>query len=676
MATEYNHLIESEENFGKNPNNMNNINTNKIYNNQNINMDGEYNNKILIEEDLNQNQNMVSSGFNPYMRPPQSLKWRNIMKIDLDLIRNSRDLSLLNSNLENIIYSDITEDDIQSVPEENVIKLIQILQFLNEFLLEQRQIINGRLISLKQEEEKLSKNQQDLEVVLSKQKDYLIKSKKEAKERLKEITDYKNAINALLKDGKNNLRGKNINITDINMDINRNMKNYGYNNYNNNYLKTGYKCKYCTGKVFPSEFELKKHLSDIHLISQFNEAPQVMKAPQNKSQITMPIEVNLQPLNNTMNTDNRNAQLEKQINDMRFEFQNQMHQFEMNKLKTQLLNQNNLDNKDDNIKEQIERMGNTFNDTLKQVLGVIANNQQGQTKIIKPKKKEKNPKLDEEINFLKNELAKAKLLSQEYDTKILNKKKEIDLLIVKKQEITTITQSQFKPKKTNLVPTQNLQLLYSKSILPKRRTNIFHSGELLSDHDESENERKKKEKMEKRIKKQITESTQLIDIITNIPGKKKRKLEVPFSETKLRSPNIPDFDLEEWEDLDHFYKAYKTRDKNFINKTKFNNYKRVVPVEFDEDDDININAKTMMRDGIKTQANFFNKNIEDYKIPDLIEVKDLKELDKNDLKDTIGKLFINIDELNKEGEDQEHFDSMERLLKLGKIKQTVNDLKE
>ena len=233
MATEYNHLIESEENFGKNPNNMNNINTNKIYNNQNINMDGEYNNKILIEEDLNQNQNMVSSGFNPYMRPPQSLKWRNIMKIDLDLIRNSRDLSLLNSNLENIIYSDITEDDIQSIPEENVIKLIQILQFLNEFLLEQRQIINGRLISLKQEEEKLSKNQQDLEVVLSKQKDYLIKSKKEAKERLKEITDYKNAINALLKDGKNNLRGKNINITDINMDINRNMKNYGYNNSNN-----------------------------------------------------------------------------------------------------------------------------------------------------------------------------------------------------------------------------------------------------------------------------------------------------------------------------------------------------------------------------------------------------------------------------------------------------------
>ena len=75
MATEYNHLIESNENFSRNPNYMNNFNTKKIYNNQNINMEVENNNKIL-EDDFNQNQNspnqnMISSGFNPYLRPPQ-----------------------------------------------------------------------------------------------------------------------------------------------------------------------------------------------------------------------------------------------------------------------------------------------------------------------------------------------------------------------------------------------------------------------------------------------------------------------------------------------------------------------------------------------------------------------------------------------------------------------------
>ena len=283
MATiPYNQLLESND---KNSNYANNINNNKImYNNQNINMSGENNNNMMLEENLiqsqnNQNANVISSGFNP--KPLQTLKWRNIMKIDIDLIRNTRDLSLLNSNLENIIFSDITEDDIQSVPKENVIKLIKILQFLNEFLLEQRQIINSRLITLQQEGEKLVKNNQDLDINLLKQKEHLNKYKIDAKERLKQITEYKNAINALLKSGKNNFGGKNIKITDINMDIN----NYAYNNKNienNNYLKSGYKCKYCTGKTFPSEFELKKHYNDIHLISNYNEGQPMVKAQKNK----------------------------------------------------------------------------------------------------------------------------------------------------------------------------------------------------------------------------------------------------------------------------------------------------------------------------------------------------------------------------------------------------------
>ena len=105
----YNHLIESNDNISQNPNYINNINPNQLYSNQNINMSGENNNNLIIEDDLiqnqnenNQNPNMISSGFNPIQRPFQKLKWRNIMKIDLDMIRYNKDLSLLNSNLENI----------------------------------------------------------------------------------------------------------------------------------------------------------------------------------------------------------------------------------------------------------------------------------------------------------------------------------------------------------------------------------------------------------------------------------------------------------------------------------------------------------------------------------------------------------------------------------------------
>ena len=182
MSNPYNQLIESNENMSQNPNYINNMNINKMHNNQNINMSGEnyYNNNMNIEDDLNQNQNnqnpnIISSGNNIYQRPFQKLKWRNIMKIDIDLIRNSNDLSLINNNLENIIFSDITEDDIQDVPEDNVIKLIKILQFINEYLLDQRQMINNRIISLQQEGEKLVKNNQDLDMNILKQKEHLKK---------------------------------------------------------------------------------------------------------------------------------------------------------------------------------------------------------------------------------------------------------------------------------------------------------------------------------------------------------------------------------------------------------------------------------------------------------------------------------------------------------------------
>ena len=244
MSNPYNQLIESNENMSQNPNYINNMNINKMHNNQNINMSGEnyYNNNMNIEDDLNQNQNnqnpnIISSGNNIYQRPFQKLKWRNIMKIDIDLIRNSNDLSLINNNLENIIFSDITEDDIQDVPEDNVIKLIKILQFINEYLLDQRQMINNRIISLQQEGEKLVKNNQDLDMNILKQKEHLKKYEQNAKDRLKQIADYKSAINTLLKDGKTILRGKNINITDINMDINRTNNYYDYNQNQNIRIK-------------------------------------------------------------------------------------------------------------------------------------------------------------------------------------------------------------------------------------------------------------------------------------------------------------------------------------------------------------------------------------------------------------------------------------------------------
>ena len=675
MSNPYNQLIESNENMSQNPNYINNMNINKMHNNQNINMSGEnyYNNNMNIEDDLNQNQNnqnpnIISSGNNIYQRPFQKLKWRNIMKIDIDLIRNSNDLSLINNNLENIIFSDITEDDIQDVPEDNVIKLIKILQFINEYLLDQRQMINNRIISLQQEGEKLVKNNQDLDMNILKQKEHLKKYEQNAKDRLKQIADYKSAINTLLKDGKTILRGKNINITDINMDINRANNYYDYNQNQNmeNNLKSGYKCQYCTGIIFPSKFELNRHLKDIHQITNIDEPQQNIRIqktnPVSQTKLTIPIEVNLKPLNNIVRNDNNsNSLLEKQLYDMKLDIQKQMSQFEIYRLENQIRNQKNNNNNGEQYKQMIERMGNAFNDKLKQAMGYMVQNQPVVQPIIKKNKnKEKLDKLDEEIYLLKKKIEEARLKNSELDTQIIKKKDEIIQLNIKKYTMTNTNpnKTEIKPKKIQLVPTQTTNILYNKYKPKKKSKWESRAGELISDHDDTDKEDKKN----KTILRQITEKTEFIKIITN------PRIVNPYPKNNMLKTVPHNLDIPDEIDLDDFYRRYKNRDREFCDKPKFKNYKRVLPIDFNDDYDINNNARNLMNNYIQGQAEFFSNNVKDYKIPSVIEINDLKGLDRDDLKETIGTLLKNISNLNDEGESKKHYESLKKLADLKNLK--------
>ena len=675
MSNPYNQLIESNENMSQNPNYINNMNINKMHNNQNINMSGEnyYNNNMNIEDDLNQNQNnqnpnIISSGNNIYQRPFQKLKWRNIMKIDIDLIRNSNDLSLINNNLENIIFSDITEDDIQDVPEDNVIKLIKILQFINEYLLDQRQMINNRIISLQQEGEKLVKNNQDLDMNILKQKEHLKKYEQNAKDRLKQIADYKSAINTLLKDGKTILRGKNINITDINMDINRANNYYDYNQNQNmeNNLKSGYKCQYCTGIIFPSKFELNRHLKDIHQITNIDEPQQNIRIqktnPVSQTQLTIPIEVNLKPLNHIVRNDNNsNGLLEKQLYDMKLDIQKQMSQFEIFRLENQIRNQKNNNNNGEQYKQMIERMGNAFNDKLKQAMGSMVQNQPVVQPIIKKNKnKEKLDKLDEEIYLLKKKIEEARLKNSELDTQIIKKKDEIIQLNIKKYTMTNTNpnKTEIKPKKIQLVPTQTTNILYNKYKPQKKSKWESRAGELISDHDDTDKEDKKN----KTILRQITEKTEFIKIITN------PRIVNPYPKNNMLKTVPHNLDIPDEIDLDDFYRRYKNRDREFCDKPKFKNYKRVLPIDFNDDYDINNNARNLMNNYIQGQAEFFSNNVKDYKIPSVIEINDLKGLDRDDLKETIGILLKNISNLNDEGESKKHYESLKKLADLKNLK--------
>ena len=114
-TNEFNPLVESQEGTKLNYTNFQNINNNIDYkNNLNPNTGTNFfNNKTLVNGgDKNQFPKTYNNQNN---RQNNSINWKNVMRVDLNVIRNTNDLSLLSSYLGNFLFSPITEDDIQAV---------------------------------------------------------------------------------------------------------------------------------------------------------------------------------------------------------------------------------------------------------------------------------------------------------------------------------------------------------------------------------------------------------------------------------------------------------------------------------------------------------------------------------------------------------------------------------
>ena len=678
----YNQLQESNDEIRSNfsPNNAQNynmnsqrqFNPNKAETDINGNPNGTMTNTQNLVENEDDNNLGYNTNYNNYIqkkRPKTSIRWRNVMKIDLDLIKNTNNLSLLNNYLENFLYSTVTEEDIQAVPEGNVAKLIKILQFVNEFLLNSRQNLNESINSLNEEKQSLINEHQKLEERIKSEKECLDKYNKERKLRMKELADYKNAVNALLQGGIPNFdfAGR-TNITSI--DINKNIK-YNYSKTGFRGPMNGYKCKYCIGKIFSSEFELKKHLNDIHLISQFPDEEINFKSV--TQQIPQQINVTMPPLNNNANNNN-NEIYEKKLNDMKYEFQQFMNKAEIDSLKNQILNQRN-NNPGDDYKLQLERMGNTFNDTLKQILGVIKNNQE-QKIIINPIKPEKDLKNDEEINSLRNEIDKVnKILEnkrKEHEETKLKLRNEINVLRNKKIQINIeMNQDRVRqPTKKKILSVEQMDTL---SYLNPNRRKYYQQEILESDHDDSENETID-------LYKKMKRDSELINIILKKKLKpeikEKQPIEEDEEEEKLRNLNVNQYDDYEEEDLEHFYKKYINRDQNFLNIPVFKRYlKGVLPNQFDNNTKVRKNAEINLNNKLSNTAHIFYKE-DTSKIPPTHKINDLVKEDKNDLINLIKDISQDMEMLNKNDDNikDPYYISVKKLIDFDDIENTVNML--
>ena len=69
----------------------------------------------------------------------QEFRWKELMRLNPEYIRKTNDLTTLEPYVENILHSNLKNEDYQNLPGEYIAKLISLLQITNEYLMYSQQ---------------------------------------------------------------------------------------------------------------------------------------------------------------------------------------------------------------------------------------------------------------------------------------------------------------------------------------------------------------------------------------------------------------------------------------------------------------------------------------------------------------------------------------------------------
>ena len=172
--------------------NYNNFNNNNFNNNNYYDPNNNYNNQIRNSAQYSNNNNN-NNYFIP-MEKNQRIKWKYVLRLDLNFIQQTNDLSMLEAYLENLIYSNINEDEISSVPEGNVAKLIKIYQFTIEYLLNSQTKLENQVNFLQEENSRNSNKIEMKDSKINEDKDTINRLKKQIERDRIVLLTYQNAI--------------------------------------------------------------------------------------------------------------------------------------------------------------------------------------------------------------------------------------------------------------------------------------------------------------------------------------------------------------------------------------------------------------------------------------------------------------------------------------------------
>ena len=168
----------------------------------------------------------------------QNINWRSVRNIDIDLIRSTNDLSTLEANLKNFIFSEITEEEISSVPEQNVVKLIKILQFAVKYLLNTQDSLENEKNFLQMQCNKSAMDLEEKEAELVNATKLINKLKKEKKDNQSVLITYKTVIQNL-----NRKQGSYLEVNERNININEQNKHFNQTGNPN------ISCPFCLARI-------------------------------------------------------------------------------------------------------------------------------------------------------------------------------------------------------------------------------------------------------------------------------------------------------------------------------------------------------------------------------------------------------------------------------------------
>ena len=157
---------------------------------------------------------------------------------------------------------------------------------MSDILLNEQAELENEKLRLESENVNLMQEFQLKDKYSLKNKEAIHRLKKEKKREIGVINSYLNVINNLNRGTY--YHKENYDISDIK--INQNQSKLNENKKEKEKVSYEFKCNYCTNKIFQTEFELTKHLEEVHGVkkSSLNNNIQEQSQPQEQIQILKP----------------------------------------------------------------------------------------------------------------------------------------------------------------------------------------------------------------------------------------------------------------------------------------------------------------------------------------------------------------------------------------------------